>query len=100
MPEAHQPNAAPIESWRLWLGRILLIPLVAFSGSFVYALGLVLLRGELTPVSRGWKQTSGKAIQFAEDPFLFSLFFLLMVMLAGLIIFATFLVAKKVIRRA
>lgn len=88
--------APPMERWRLWLGRILLIPLVAMSGAMVFGLYHVLERGEIQTVARGFR-VSSSAYTFRDNPVSFILVFALFAALAGLIIFVTVLVAKRVL---
>ena len=93
---------APIERWRLWLGiwlgRILLIPLAAMSGGLVFALYRVLVTGKINTVSRGYRGSSS-VYTFAESPVLFLVFFALFAALAGLVIFVTVFVARRVTKR-
>lgn len=89
---------APIERWRLWLGRIMLLPLVAMSGGFFFALYTVLVRGEITVVSRGYRSTS-RSYTWDEHPVAFVLSFSLYTALALLLVFATGLIARRVLGR-
>jgi hypothetical protein len=94
-----RPRPVAIETWRLWLGRLLLVPLVALSGGFAYVLFMVAARGEINTLSKGWAPVPSRTVQFAESPLLFSFYFLLLATLTGLIIFVTFVVARMVIRK-
>jgi hypothetical protein len=91
-------SPAPIERWRLWLGRLILLPLVAMVGAFIYALYTDLMRGEITVVSRGYRSTS-RSYTWDEHPIAFVLSFSLYTALALLLLFATWLVARRVLGR-
>ena len=83
-----------IEPWRLWLGRILIIPLCAMSGGMIFALYKILVAGEIHYTSRGYRPIS-RVYSFDESPVSFLLFFALYAALAGVIIFVTIHVARR-----
>ena len=88
----------PIERWRLWLGRIVFIPLTAMSVGMIFALYRVLASGEITTVSRGYRASS-RVYYFAESPVMFVVAFAFHAALAGVIIFVTVFVARRFFKR-
>ena len=94
---ADHPDQAPvpIERWRLWLGRFLLIPLGAMSGGLIFGLYRAVLTGEMNTVSKGYR-VSSSVYQFSETPFMFLFFFGLYLALTGVVIFVTVIVARRV----
>lgn len=97
LPSSQDQSEIPMERWRLWLGRILIIPLIAMSGGIVFALYRVLVSGEINTVSRGYRVTS-RVYYFAESPVMFLVAFAFHAALAGLIIFVTVFVVRRVIK--
>lgn len=97
LPSPQDQSQIPMERWRLWLGRIVLIPLTAMSGGMIFALYRVLVSGEITTVSRGYRVIS-RTHYFTESPVMFVVAFAFHAALAGLIIFVTVLVARRVIK--
>ena len=92
-------HGPPIEQWRLWLGRLVLIPLFAMSGGMIYGLHRAVVTGKVSTVSKGYR-VSSNVYHFTENPILFLLFFTLFLALAGLVIFVTIVVARRVIPRS
>jgi hypothetical protein len=92
-------SPAPIERWRLWLCRLLILPIVAMSGGLLLVLYRAVVTGHITAVSRGWKSSS-RVIYFADSPIWFLLFFLLMVMFTCLVIFVTVVVVRLAFKKS
>lgn len=85
------PTPEPKARWRLWLGRFLLIPLIAMWGGLLIVLGRALESGEITTVSR---RGSSRTYAFEDSPVLFSIFFGLPALLAIGLIVVTVVVAR------
>ena len=92
-------SPAPIERWRLWLCRLLILPLAAMSGGLLLVLYRAVVTGHITAVSRGYRSSS-RVIYFADSPVWFLFFFLLTVMLTCLIIFVTVVVVRLVFKKS
>ena len=92
-------SSAPIERWRLWLCRLLIVPLAAMSGGLLFVLYRAVVTGHITAVSRGWA-SSDRVIYFADSPVWFLFFFLLTVMLTCSVIFVTVVVVRLVIKKS
>lgn len=92
-------SSAPIERWRLWLCRLLILPLAAMSGGLLLVLYRAVVTGHITAVSRGWK-SSDRVIYFADSPVGFSLYFLLMVIFTCVVIFVTVVVIRMVVKKS
>lgn len=92
-------SPAPIERWRLWLCRLLILPIAAMSGGLLLVLYRAVVTGHITAVSRGWK-SSDRVIYFADSPVWFLLFFLLMVMFTCLVIFVTVVVVRLAFKKS
>ena len=88
-----------MERWRLWLGRLLIVPLAAMSGGLLFALYRVVVTGQITAFSRGWASSS-RVIYFANSPVWFLFFFLLTVMLTCSVIFVTVVVIRMVLKKS
>ncbi len=88
-----------MERWRLWLGRLLIVPLAAMSGGLLFVLYRVVVTGQITASSRGWASSS-RVIYFANSPVWFLFFFLLTVMLTCVIIFVTVVVVRLVFKKS
>ena len=96
---SHQDQApAPNRRWALWLGRFLLIPLIAMSGGLVFALCRTVVTGEIVAFSRGWRNSS-RFIYFAESPVLFLFFFTLAAAVTGVVIFSTVVLVRLVFKK-
>jgi hypothetical protein len=94
VPEDH--SRIPIERWRRWLGGVLLVPLLATSGGFVFLLCHALLRGEISIVSRGY-HVSSSAYTISANPIAFFFFFVLNALLAAFLLFVTVVVGRRVV---
>ncbi len=92
-------SPAPIARWRLWLCRLLIVPLAAMSGALLLVLYRAVVTGHITAVSRGWK-SSDRVIYFADSPIWFLFFFLLTVMLTCGVIFVTVVVVRLVFKKS
>lgn len=94
MANPQEQPPAPIERWRVWLGRLILLPLIAFSAGFVFVLYRAVATGQITAISRGY-QSSSRVYYFSDSPISFLVVFTFAAALAGLIIFVTYLVARR-----
>jgi hypothetical protein len=92
-------SPAPIERWRLWLCRLLILPLAAMSGGLLLVLYRAVVTGHITAVSRGWA-SSDRVIYFADSPVGFLSFFLVTVMLTCSFIFVTVVVIRMVLKKS
>jgi hypothetical protein len=92
-------SSAPIERWRLWLCRLLILPIAAMSGGLLLVLYRAVVTGHITAVSRGWK-SSDRVIYFADSPVRFLFFFLLTVMLSCGVIFVTVVVVRLAFKKS
>ena len=92
-------SSVPMERWRLWLCRLLIVPLAAMSGGLLFVLYRAVVTGHITAVSRGWA-SSDRVIYFADSPVRFLLFFLLTVMLTCSVIFVTVVVIRMVLKKS
>ncbi len=92
-------SPAPIERWRLWLCRLLILPIAAMSGGLLLVLYRAVVTGHITAVSRGWA-SSDRVIYFADSPVWFLFFFLLTVMLTCSVIFVTVVVIRMVLKKS
>ena len=92
-------TSAPIERWRLWLCRLLILPLAAMSGGLLLVLYRAVVTGHITAVSRRWG-SSDRVIYFADSPVWFLFFFLLTVMLTCSVIFVTVVVIRMVLKKS
>jgi hypothetical protein len=84
--------------WRLWLGRLLVLPLAAMSGGLLFSVYRSLVTGQLTAFSTGWRSSS-REILFADSPLLFSFFLLLSAAFACALVAVTVLVARLFLRK-
>lgn len=98
MTDHKDAGKVPIERWRLWLGRLLLIPLAAMTGGLIFGLYRAAVTGEISAVSKGYI-VSSRVYNFAESPVGFLLIFSLVLALTGLVIFVTVLVVRLVITK-
>ena len=92
-------SPAPIERWRLWLCRLLILPIAAMSGGLLLVLYRAVVTGHITAVSRRWG-SSDRVIYFADSPVWFLLFFLLTVMLTCSVIFVTVVVIRMALKKS
>ncbi len=90
---------APIGRWRLWLCRLLIIPLAAMSGGLLLVLYRAVVTGHITAVSRGWK-SSDRVIYFADSPVGFLLYFLLIVIFTCVVILVTVVVIRMALKKS
>ena len=93
-------SSAPIERWRLWLCRLLILPLAATSGGFLFVLYRIVVTGQITTVSKGYVSPPSRVIYFADSPVWFSIYFLLPVMFTCVIIFVTVLVVRLAFKKS
>ena len=92
-------SSAPIERWRLWLCRLLILPIGAMSGGLLLVLYRAVVTGHITAVSRGWK-SSDRVIYFADSPVGFLLYFLLIVIFTCVVIFVTVVVIRMALKKS
>ena len=88
-----------MERWRLWLCRLLIVPLAAMSGGLLFVLYRAVVTGQITMVSRGWK-SSDRVIYFADSPAWFLVSFLLTVMFTCAVIFVTVVVVRLAFKKS
>lgn len=92
-------SPAPIERWRLWLCRLLILPLAAMSGGLLLVLYRAVVTGHITAVSRRWG-SSDRVIYFADSPVGFLLYFLLIVIFTCVVILVTVVVIRMVVKKS
>lgn len=92
-------SSAPMERWRLWLCRLLILPLAAMSGGLLLVLYRAVVTGHITAVSRGWA-SSDRVIYFADSPVGFLLYFLLIVIFTCVVILVTVVVIRMALKKS
>jgi len=98
MANQKTPSTAPYRRWAAWIGRLLLIPLIAACGGMLFGLYRFAVTGQLSTVSRNFGPAS-TTIYFSEHPVWFSVLFVLWSAVTAILIVTTVVMARLFFRQ-